>query len=197
MFTRTCLFRDISCMCCSTLLLWLRCICLQSSHLQWLSLPVLGRGWANLGPPWAWVGLHQTAGCSPCVVRCEAFIDRQGLQSDQVSTPSLLLGLQWGWCVWLSSTILRAWVTLELCWLLSGLLANCHTCSISLDRHLQGTGWRWQVGRRMWGRACHVNKACMCLLWEGTCSLRQSTGECRVGHTVSKLGGDCSPTWFL
>ena len=48
-----------------TLVTWLSHVCLQSSYLQWLSLPVEGRfwslycSWASLGPPWTWIESDQ------------------------------------------------------------------------------------------------------------------------------------------
>ena len=45
LFTRTLCFR-VSPMCVVFTLMWLRHFCLQSSHLQWLLLPVVGRVWS-------------------------------------------------------------------------------------------------------------------------------------------------------
>ena len=66
-----------------------------------------------------------------------------------MSAPSPLLALYSNWWVWLSSPFLGAGVTLEWCWLLSGLLVHCYACGTALNGLLSRLGWRMQVHRRM------------------------------------------------
>ena len=103
------------------------------------------------------------------------------MQSDPMSTPSLLLGPH----VWLSSSIPWARVTLQWCW---SLLWGCfHTATLVV---LPGPGWRGQVGRGTWGGVlarfvvvCYGRKTGAalknsCGRWVGEGG---SAGECRGG----------------
>ena len=85
----------------SPLLLWLSHVCLRSHDLQWLSLPVLGSVW-SLSCYWARPRLlceFTKATITwyykvlSCVVLREAFVGGPGLQWDQMSALSPLLGL--------------------------------------------------------------------------------------------------------
>lgn len=60
-------------------------------------------------------------------VLCEVSVGGQDCHSDQMSTPSPLLGLPSNWCVKSSSPLPRARVDLEECWSLSGLLEEGDT----------------------------------------------------------------------
>lgn len=115
LFIRTWSYRDFSYVCVCTLLLQLSCFCLHFSHLQWLSLPVLWRVWslcqcASLGLTWAWVWSDQVFARAAVTPNCRAlslwgplrFFVGQWLQSDKMSFPSAVLGLQSDWCVSLS-----------------------------------------------------------------------------------------------
>lgn len=83
-----------------------------------------------------------------------------GVQSDQLSAPSPLLGLKSDWCVWLFSSLPRAETSLEWCWPMLGLLAHCQVCSTALD------GLQPKVYLRGWfpnvcgGRICSVCQVC-------------------------------------
>lgn len=136
------------------LLLWLRHTCLQFSHLQWLSaycgqglVPVFLRGKSGviLGLSCVRSGICQSCGHTelqgalPLLFpgRLLLGVGGVGLHSDQMSATSALLGPWSNWCVWLSSLFPRQeslWA--HLCWLLLGLVTQCHDCGSALDVQL-------------------------------------------------------------
>ena len=136
------------------LLLWLSHFCLQSSHLRWLFLPVMGRVfvpvlWASLGLP---CGLesHQAFARDAVAANCSALCLCCALTNlhwwvGPTVKPLFSQPHRWGSSrtgMWLSSFLPQATVTLGWCWPLSGLLTHCQVCGTILDGLQPRVYWR-------------------------------------------------------
>lgn len=95
---------------------------------------------------------------SPCCLLI-AFIGAWGLQLDQMSALSPLVGPWSDWCVWLSSSVPKSHFGMAL----ASVSAACILpgCSIALDGLLLRAGLQEKVG----GRVASASKVCCGLLW--------------------------------
>ena len=157
-----------------TLLLWLSCICLQWNCQQWLTFPVVGKVWSLLlmGQSGAALGRDAVApNCRILSLCCPpgGFCWWVGPIVGPDIWPSPLLELQFNWYVWLSSTLPGTEVTLEWCWPLLGLLAQCHTCGTPLDSCGGQIGGGGSIGECE-GGVHSVSKFCAGPLCQGTYS---------------------------
>lgn len=105
--------------------------------------------------------------------------------------------------MWLSSPIHSTGVSLEYFWQLSGYFTS-HACDTTLDGLLQRTCWMdgsaGECGERLMVIArcplpllCHGIRPGSAL--QNTCQGHvggdRSTGECKSGHIISKIGREC------
>lgn len=139
--------------------LWLSRLCLQSSRLQCLPLPLVGKVLVLLvgqsGAPWAQVG--------PGLAFARTLV-----ASDYRTYSLCWVGPESNSYVWLSYPFPGAGVTSEWCWSLLELFVPCHACGPTLDRLLPRVCWRGQVFRRRCrGGVGGVSKVCV-----GACGTR-------------------------